>query len=169
MPAVTFVLKNEGGLVDNAEDAGGITNFGVSLAFYKKKIKIDADKNDIRHLSAATAERIYFEYFWQRLPFDDINSQEIATRLFDLTVNTGQAHAIAMIQRAINNVNPSEHILVDSQFGVKTLTAINTLDEHKLYNALICEASKYYHDIAKHGNNQVFLKGWLHRLESPMI
>ena len=67
--AVEFVLKNEGGLVENENDAGGITNFGISLRFLKSlddvKLKkygifIPPDAESVRELSLEQARAIYF-------------------------------------------------------------------------------------------------------------
>jgi lysozyme family protein len=169
LPAVTFVLRNEGGLANLHGDSGGITNFGISLSFYKNHVKVDATSEDIKNLSMQQAEDIYKRYFWDRNRYDEIEGQEIATRLLDLAVNCGAPHSNSFIQRAINKLKPSEHLLVDGQMGIATIKAINGLYEPALYNQFILEASRYYHEIAKHGNNQIFLNGWLNRLNAPMI
>ncbi len=163
--AFQVVIHNEGTrFVNDPSDAGGASRYGISLRFYKKKVKIDCTADDIRNLSISDAERIYKEYFWDRLPFEDINSQHIANRLFDLSVNCGPSTATGMIQRAINSLTPKSHLIVDGGLGVKTLDQINLLDEVQLYNALICEAARYYHEIAEHRNNKAYLQGWLNRL-----
>ena len=40
--AIEYVLENEGGLVDNTNDHGGITNFGITIpmltSFRKKQV-----------------------------------------------------------------------------------------------------------------------------------
>ncbi len=167
LEAVSFVLKHEGGLSNVEGDQGEITNFGISLRFFKKNVKIDGTPDNIRNLSAHEAEGIYKRYFWDRAPYHEINSQHIANRLFDLAVNCGPSTAVGMIQRAINSLTYKSHLVVDGGLGIKTLDQINILNEVKLYNALIYEAIRFYHEIAEHKNNEIFLKGWLNRLTAP--
>ena len=126
LPALQLVLKHEGGLVDSIADSGGITNFGISYAFYKKSIKPDATAEDIKRLNVSEAEDIYKRYFWDRADFESIESQAICNRLFDLSVNCGLAHAVGIIQRAVNACNGS-HLVTDGQLGGKTIDAINSI------------------------------------------
>jgi lysozyme family protein len=165
--AISATLLNEGGFVSDPNDHdGGCTNFGITLNFYKKKVKIDATESDLRNLSIADAEKLYKEYYWDRPGFANLDNQKIASRCFDLGVNTGVIHSIAMLQRAVNCVNLDAHLVIDGSLGIKTIEAVNACDESRLYNCLILEASRYYHDIAKQGNNERFLSGWLNRLNS---
>lgn len=165
-PAIALVLKNEGGFVDNLNDVGGATNHGISLRFFKKNIKIDATIEDIQRLTINQAADIYEKYFWDRNRYAEIDSQEMANRMLDLSVNVGPVTANGFIQKAVNTSNNKEHLVIDGQMGVNTLKAINSIYDTVLYNNLICEASRYYHDIAKNGHNEEFLHGWLCRLNA---
>lgn len=167
LPALQLVLQNEGGLVDSQEDPGGATNFGISLRFIKKKVKIDADEAYIRNLSIDDAERIYKQHFWDRLRIEEIDSQKIANRLFDLAVNCGPRTAVSFIQKSINTIEPSAHLVVDGILGIKTLTQINALNVDDLYHELICHAARFYKSISRSRQNKIFLKGWLNRLYGP--
>ena len=68
--AINFVLKNEGGLEENPNDPGGITNHGISLRFLKS-IKPDASEEDIRNLTVNQAKTIYYDHFWVNSPCKD--------------------------------------------------------------------------------------------------
>jgi len=165
-PAVAIVLKNEGGLVHDKADSGGITNHGISLRFYRSKIKVDAEPFDIENLKIDDAVKIYEEYFWNRNRYAELNSQELANKMLDLSVNIGAPMANKCLQLAINRMEPHEHLLGDGQMGIKTINVANSIYEPALHNYLILEAARYYHEIAKHGDNIKFLNGWLRRLES---
>lgn len=164
--AVQGVLKNEGGYSHNDHDMGGATNHGISLRFYKKNIKVDATAEDIKNLTLNQAADIYEKYFWDRNRYAEINNQQTANKMLDLAVNVGPATANAFIQNAVNNTNNKEHLKVDGQIGIITLKAINAVYDAVLYGSLINEAHHYYHEIAKRGNNHIFLRGWLSRLHS---
>lgn len=166
VPALQLVLYHEGGFVDNSSDIGGATNLGVSLRFYKKKINPNATLDDIKNLTVNDAAALYKTYFWDRQPFGEIQNQKLADRVFDLVVNTGQAEGVTLLQRAVNDVDLNAHLVLDGSLGAKTLAAINKQDQDNLYAALLIEATHYYKMIAMHGNDHIFLQGWLNRLNS---
>ena len=159
-----MVLFHEGGLEQNKDDPGQITNLGVSLRFYKKRIKPDATEQDIKDLTVNQATEIYHDYFWARQPFADIDDQEIANRVFDLHINTGQG--ISLLQKAIN-ASTRSHLIVDDMLGIKTLDATNVAAPDILYAELIVQAKAFYEDLAAHNaSDKQFLAGWLSRLNS---
>ncbi len=165
-PAVAFVLKNEGGLESNPQDAGEITNYGISLRFYRSTIQPDATADDIRNLSVAAAEHIYETQFWQKNRYDEIDSQLIASKMLDLSVNCGSLEANKFLQRAIENISPGA-VTIDGIFGIRTIAAANAIDERRLYNQLILQALDYYQNILiAHPEDRVFYKGWVTRLNS---
>lgn len=163
--AIPTVFKHEGGWVDDIDDAGGATNLGISLRFYKKKINPNATKEDIRALTYVDATGIYKQFFWDTNGYEKIDSQLVASKVFDLCVNMGAVQANKCLQLAINSINPRTNLLIDGQLGAKSLNAINLSSPNPLYHALVNQAKEYYKKIAKHGNNQKFLRGWLNRAE----
>ncbi len=163
--AVDFVLKNEGGLVEDAHDEGGITNFGISFRFYKT-IYPDAIADDIKNLSREQAVEIYKTHFWDHSRFAEINSQIIADLCFDMHVNMGLAAATKILQRSLCCVAGNANwILDDGIFGNQTLTSTNNLQSiDLLVIALRSERAGYYRDIVLQNPSQkVFLEGWLNR------
>ena len=145
--AIPVVLANEGGLVDNANDPGGLTNFGISQRSYPNV--------DIRNLTRDAASAIYQRDFWH---YDAVQSQAMATKIFDMSVNMGHT-AIAILQRCVS-------VPADGLWGPTTCAAVNTvnaampglLDEYKM------ELANHYRNIvlAKPEMAQ-FLQGWLRR------
>ena len=118
-PALSMVFTHEGGLVDNPNDSGSITNLGISFRFYKKKVKPDSTPDDIKNLTVNDAAEIYRRFWWERYPFSEIDSQLICNRLFDLSVNLGSAAAISCLQRAIDACLGCK-LVVDGMLGPKT-------------------------------------------------
>ena len=81
-----FTLKWEGGYVNNANDPGGETKWGISKRSYPTL--------DIANLEPAQAAEIYYRDFWQRsgcsglvFPFNCV--------LFDTSVNVGVSRAVS--------------------------------------------------------------------------
>lgn len=163
--AIDHVLKNEGGYSDNDKDPGGITNFGVSLRFYKT-IKADATPQDIKELTVDMAKAIYRKEFWDRSKYNLIASQKVATKVFDLAVNMGQQNANICLQRAVLAAS-GRKLVIDGIVGTHTLFAVNHSDFEALYAALKSEAAGYYRAlILANKNLDVFEQGWLNRAYS---
>jgi lysozyme family protein len=163
--AVDYMLRNEGGLVDNEHDTGGITNFGISLRFYKT-IYPDAVPDDIRNLSLDQAKEFYRKIFWDESRWKEINCQVTANLVFDMHVNMGMAAATKILQRAlcsvVGNVN---YCLDDGIFGDNTLAIVNHIQEIDfLVIALRSERAAYYREIIiRDPSQKIFLDGWLNR------
>jgi len=80
--AINTILKNEGGYVNNPNDPGGETNYGISKRSFPDV--------DIRNLTQEKAIAIYRASYWGKYPLlDQLDSQEVATKVFDLMVNMG--------------------------------------------------------------------------------
>lgn len=95
----------EGGLVDNSQDPGGLTQWGISQRAYPHL--------DIRNLTQAQAAGIYHDDYWQKIHGDDL-PDEVAFALLDYAVNSGVGGAIRGLQRAIG-------AQVDGAMGAETL------------------------------------------------
>lgn len=83
--ALDFVLKWEGGYVDDPGDPGGETIYGIS-----RRAHPEAWKNGPP--SKEHAARIYREEYWQRVVTPDMSPEE-ALAVFDAAVNLGASRA----------------------------------------------------------------------------
>src|ERR1700676_2468756 len=111
--AIDTVLTNEGGLSENPSDPGGLTNFGISQRSYPTV--------DIRNLTRETAAAIYQRDFWH---YDAVQSQPMATKIFDMSVNMGHA-AIRILQTCLG-------VTVDGIWGPGTCAAVNAAGDSLL-------------------------------------
>lgn len=162
--SLQLVLSHEGSFVDNPIDPGGATQNGISLKFYRKRIKPDATVDDLKNLTVNDIAEIYRAFFWNRQPFESIESQKLCDRVFDLCVNTGQG--VTLLQKAINAAT-GLHLVVDNALGSKTLDAVNSTGFDMLYDELINQAKLYYKNIVINNPSQhIFLNGWLSRLQN---
>ena len=82
--AVALVLKHEGGLVDNPQDPGGLTNFGISKRAYPSL--------DIANLTVEDAKAIYQRDYWAPFMEQEVD-QRVANAALDTAVNQGQSVA----------------------------------------------------------------------------
>lgn len=170
--AIAFVLSNEGGYVDNPNDAGGATNFGISLRFLQS-LPVESLKeygffgdliaHDVEVLSEEKALAIYRGEFWDRAPFGEIHNQNRANYIFDCCVNHGLAQGIKLVQRASWPRRGEDHRIVDDGImGEKTLAVIN--DDACLLMVLMAERAGYMRMLAEvKPKNKEFLHGWLKR------
>ena len=149
--AISITLQHEGGFVDNPNDPGGATNMGITQR--------DMPGQNIRELTVDQAVEYYSEHYWKPL-YSQINSQSIANKLFDLGVLFGIGTAVGVLQTAMN-------ITHDGVFGPGTLDAVNQADVTKLLqdfkNAMTDRALNV---VKMNPKEQIFLKGWLTRINS---
>jgi lysozyme family protein len=167
--AIEYVIKVEGGdkFVKIKNDPGGATKYGISLRFLKQlKRDIDGDgdidEDDIKALTYDDAEDIYLDEFWNVFKFEEIQSDLIAFKVFEIAVHTGPNPAFRVLQRAANDLNAS--LSVDGILGDMTLSAVNELDPKLLLEWICQEVEAYYKRLLK--GNPYFsnvINGWIRR------
>lgn len=128
--AFQVVMHHEGGFVDHSNDPGGTTNYGVSLRWLRSIGEDldgdgDVDEDDIRAVTPSIAKELYRLHFWQPARCDEIVSDLLATKIFDMAVNMGQRQAYRLVQRAVNTVHSRGVLTVDGLVGPATLDALN--------------------------------------------
>lgn len=106
--ACSLLLKEEGGLVDDPKDPGGLTNMGVSQRAYPFE--------DIRAMTKNRAMEIYHHDYWMKIRGDSL-PYCIAVMVFDCAVNTGVARAVKFLQESVL-------VPVDGKIGDMTLNAV---------------------------------------------
>ena len=168
--AMKTVLRHEGGLTNDKNDPGGITNWGISLR-YIKQAHIDPngdgkeDSSDIIHLTLTEADNIYYRQWFEKYHYGDIKDQAVMTDILDFSINAGAKQCHKIVQRAINNISKTK-VPVNGVLGQSTIALMNSLDSINLHQSINYEQKKFYRDIVKHNPHlQVFLKGWLKRAD----
>lgn len=143
--AIPIILENEGGYVNNPNDPGGETKYGISKRSYPNL--------DIKNLTRDEAIAIYLRDFWM---FSGVNDQRVATKIFDFYVNE-KHDGIKVLQRVLR-------VVADGGWGPNTLAAVNTAIPDLLlqnYREALCQ---HYQDIVDaNPKEQEFLAGWLVR------
>lgn len=146
---VDALIQREGGYVNDPDDAGGETKYGISRRAYPHE--------DIRNMTRLHAAGIYRRDYWDAMRCDEINDQRVARVLFDTGVNIGVKGAVKMIQKAAGSG-------IDGHAGPITLRAINEADPARLAAEFTLRRIEYYVKLAiKRKANQKFLAGWVAR------
>lgn len=160
-----YILKWEGGFVNDPADLGGATNKGVTIATwrrigYDKDDDGDIDVDDLRLLTDRDVrDRVLKPHYWDRWRADEIRSQSVANILVDWVWGSG-AYGIKIPQRVLG-------VTVDGVVGPKTIAAVNAQDPRQLFERIKQERRDFIERICvTRPTNRRFKKGWLNRLES---
>lgn len=107
------LMGNEGGYVNDANDPGGETNWGISKRSYPNV--------DIKNLTREQAKAIYRSDFWDRINADKLYDG-VAFQAFDFAVNSGIETAVRKLQRALG-------VADDGHWGPVTQGAADAISE----------------------------------------
>ena len=160
--AFAYVLKNEGGFVNDPKDAGGATNMGITQKTLSRWRGKSASADDVRNLPLTEAKAIYEKYYWGAMNCQAIADNAIATALFDVGVNMGGPTAIGLLQKAFG-------IPITRHLDENTLVEIEVLTPTALFSRFIPVVQNRYVDLVLKNPPQIkFLKGWLKRSQRLM-
>ena len=165
---INEIRRVEGGHVNDPDDSGGETNFGITLAV----ARANGYTGRIDHMPRSVAFEIYATSYWDAVSADDLVklSELVAEEVVDTAVNMGPARAGTILQRALNVLNRREKLYrdlkVDGLVGVATISALRCYlaerNELVLTRALDCLQGAYYIDLAeRREKDERFVYGWL--------
>ncbi|CAN7679246.1 glycoside hydrolase family 108 protein [Mesorhizobium sp. LjNodule214] len=129
--ALALVLKSEGGWSDNPADPGGATMKGVTLANFRRYVKADATKADLRKISDEQIGTVYRRFYWDAVAGAELPGG-LDYAVFDFAVNSGPGRAAKYLQ-AIVGANQ------DGRIGPATLSAVKARPAGAVIDAL-CDA-----------------------------
>ncbi|PXW70643.1 putative peptidoglycan binding protein [Loktanella sp. PT4BL] len=156
MPTVTEIatdiVDREGGYVNDPDDPGGPTNFGVTV-HTMRRLGLDLtkdgqiDSSDVRVLTRAHAVSIFVEHYF-RGPRIDRLPVPLHASVFDMYVNAG-ANAVKILQRLLCDMRIE--VTIDGIIGPKTVAATRqamaAAPDH-LVDAYGIARRNYYYDLA---------------------
>lgn len=144
--AFEMVIGNEGGYVNNPNDKGGETKYGISKKQYPHV--------DIPNLTLEQARDIYYKDYWTRYKCDCL-PDALSVVLFDSVVNSNAKRMIKILQQCLGV--PSDGII-----GNQTIGACNRLPLKKIINEFLDKRLDYLTSLKdwKH-----FGKGWSNRIK----
>jgi lysozyme family protein len=129
MPSVTDIAREivarEGGYVNDPDDPGGATNFGVTIGTMRS-LGLDltgdgkVDAGDVRALTRSQAEQIFVEHYFRKPRLAEL-PDPVQASVFDMYVNAG-ANAVKILQKLVSRMGfPAA---ADGVIGPKTLAAV---------------------------------------------
>ena len=101
------IVAREGGFVNDPDDPGGATNFGVTIGTMRR-LGVDlngdgrVDTADVRALSRPQAVRIYVDHYFRGPRLDRLPAV-LQPTVFDMQVNAG-ANAVRLLQRLVSRM-----------------------------------------------------------------
>jgi type VI secretion system secreted protein VgrG len=155
--SILYILKNEGGFVNDPADRGGATNFGITRATYQafkgRKVSVD----EIRHMPLSDAKAIYRKAYWSE--YFEVLDQGVATAIFDWSVLHGTHGARELAQETANGLGAA--LKVDGEFGPATADAISKIDSSKFVDSYAEGIKAFFARlIARKPSQAKFKKGW---------
>jgi lysozyme family protein len=156
---VPFLLKWEGGFVNDPLDSGGATNKGVTIATFRKFYGADATVEQLKSITDKQWSHIFKSGYWNGWRADEIRSQSVANILVDWLWLSGSP--------AIKNPQRLLGVVPDGLVGQKTIAAVNAADAKKLFDDIKAARVQYINDIiARTPTNERFRRGWMNRLDA---
>ncbi len=172
------IIAREGGYVDDPDDPGGATNFGVTIHTMRRLgLDVTGDgqvtADDVKRLTRLEARRIFIDEYYHR---PRISWLPIAVQpsVFDMQVNAGN-HAVRLLQKLLLKMD--FNIAVDGHIGPATKMAAASAAKSAsilFVDAYGIERRNYYYALAdrraasrkyartKHGGKG----GWIKRAET---
>ena len=151
---ITIDDDHEGGYVDNPNDKGGPTKYGITQA--------DMPGRVIKDLTPDDAIKFYSERYWKPM-YSQINDQGVGNKLFDMGVLFGVGEAAYLLQRALNFL-PDKWTKIFDQDTLDATNASVPSDLLKRFKArLLTHATNI---INANPNDHGFRNGWDRRIES---
>ncbi len=118
------IILREGGYVNDPDDPGGATKYGVTIGTMRR-LGMDLDRDgdidaeDVKRLTRAQARQIFVDHYFHRPRIGEL-PEPLQASVFDMYVNAG-SNAVKILQRLLNDMG--QRIAVDGGIGPQTLEA----------------------------------------------
>lgn len=121
------IVLREGGYVNDPDDPGGATNFGVTI-HTMRRLGLDLDRDgdvdarDVRALTRSQAVDIFIRHYFQK-PRINALPAALQASVFDMYVNAG-GNAVKILQRLLRQMG--HEVGIDGVIGPITAQAAKT-------------------------------------------
>ncbi|MEM7438664.1 MAG: holin-associated N-acetylmuramidase [Pseudomonadota bacterium] len=171
------IVRREGGYVNDPDDPGGATKFGVTI-HTMRRLGLDltgdgkVDVADVKALTEDDATRIFIDHYFYRPGIGKLPKM-IQDTVFDMHVNAG-VNAIKILQRLLGSFG--HPVSIDGGIGPQTLRAaaeVAKIAPKHFADAYGIERRNYYYRLAdrrpasrKYARTRAGGKGgWIRRAE----
>ena len=177
--AFKIVLDFEGGYVNDPDDKGGETNYGITASTLNSaKVKGWIPLNvTIQNIKIEHAKIIYKKGYWDAVQADSL-PHPLDLIMFDSAVNHGPNAAVKLLQKSLNALLPYTELVVDGIIGPLTLRAVNNYVglgivpgmypnsniRYLCMDVLMNRIELYLSIVTNNKSQEKFLKGWLNRV-----
>lgn len=156
--ALTVILREEGGFVNDPHDPGGMTNLGVTRAVWERYNGHASSEAEMRSLTPMQVGPLYKTQYWDKVCGDQLPGP-LALCVFDFAVNGGVNRAARYLQMMVGAGT-------DGVIGPGTLAAVQQyVGQHGVDGAVKAYQDKrrgFYHSL---GTFARFGRGWLSRVD----
>lgn len=154
-----FILRWEGGYINDQADLGKQTNKGVTLSTYRSVFGKNKTVSDLKKITDEQWEFIFKKFYWDKWKADNIKDQNVANILVDWLWCSG-SYGIKIPQRVLG-------VSADGIVGSKTIAAINARYGRELFDTIKQERKGFIDRICQtRPQNRKFKNGWLNRINS---
>lgn len=151
--SLKLVLKHEGGWSDHPKDPGGATMRGVTLANFRRYVKPNATKDDLRKITDDQLAMVYRRYYWDAVAGAEL-PDGVDFAVFDFAVNSGPSRAAKYLQKIVGTTQ-------DGKVGPATLKAARAMMHAEMIHKLCDDRMKFLKGLKTW---PTFGKGWTSRV-----
>ena len=151
--AFTTLLGHEGGYVNDPQDPGGETRWGVTVAVARAHGYV----GDMRDFPQTAAKHIYRKAYWDSVRADEL-PPALRYAVFDAAVNSGPAQGVKWLQRAVGATD-------DGRIGPQTLAMARAAQPDFALRRMLAQRLTFMTDLKnwpRHG------RGWARRVADLM-
>lgn len=150
------ILGHEGGFVNDPDDPGGATKWGVTIGTMRRLgVDVDGDgdvdTSDVKLLTKERAIKIYEAEYFEKPRLHQM-PESLQPAMYDMAINSGPARAVMILQDTINKAGLAR-LRVDGGVGPMTIKAANHACEQMgpdaLRNAYGIERRNFYYRLAR--------------------
>lgn len=151
--ALSLVLKHEGGWADHPKDPGGATMKGVTLASFRKYVKPNGTKTDLRNITDDQLATVYRRHYWDAVSGAEL-PDGVDYAVFDFAVNSGPSRAAKYLQKVAGAPR-------DGKIGPATLKAVRAKMHATVIHELCDDRTAF---LRRLDTWSTFGKGWTRRV-----
>lgn len=170
---IADTLRREGGFVDDPDDGGGPTHFGItveSLCEFRREVggfvpkTVDEIRETIKSLTEAEARAIYQRNYIDKPRFGEIKHPELRALVIDSGILHGRHRAARWLQGVIGGIK------ADGWVGDITLGAVNGRSWRPIYLGLLARRYRGFADFVWSKPSQLkWFRGWVNRANEFLL